>query len=84
MFANVFDQIPLNLRNQGPSKIFVAHSYRDKRRADLRGAVRRAFEPELTPYYADTELGTRHLLIKSLHSASQLAAWVYLTSLKPT
>ena len=64
MFADVFDRIPFNLRNEGYSKVFVAHSYRDKRRADLRGAVRRAFEPELTPYYADTELGTRYLLTK--------------------
>ena len=64
MFSYVFDQIPLDLRNQGHSKVFVGHSYSDQRSTDLRGAIRRAFEPELTPYFADKELRTVHILTK--------------------
>ena len=64
MFSYVYGQIPLEWRNMGHSKIFVAHSFRDQKKVDLRSTIRRAFEPELTPYYADTELDASHLLIK--------------------
>lgn len=55
MISYVFHQIPLNLVNEGHGKVFLAHRYKDKRTADFFTAVRGAFEPELTAFYADRQ-----------------------------